>query len=114
MIITAGDKVHIVTRRLFETDLRRHCAGIVQEVSDDQIKARGYVFVFDESQNEFVRRDDERVRIFPISDSGLIVNLLPKETDVDNIRYRIGESGCRTATDGRAMSLNVSEFGAKR
>ena len=34
MVIVAGDKVHIMTRRLFETDLRRHFVGVVEEVSE--------------------------------------------------------------------------------
>jgi hypothetical protein len=28
MIVTAGNKVHVATRRSFEGDLRRHLAGV--------------------------------------------------------------------------------------
>ncbi|HLC03620.1 MAG TPA: hypothetical protein VJK02_11330 [Anaerolineales bacterium] len=48
MVITVGEEVHIITRRLFENDLRRHFAGLVEEVSRSLLRARGHVFVFDE------------------------------------------------------------------
>jgi len=114
MVIAQGDKLHIITRRLFESDLRRHFAGIVEEVSGTLIKIRGYVFVFDESDNQFVRRDEERTRIFSVSDSGLIINIIPAESDLPRLQYEIDARGRRMLTDGKAFALNVTEFGAIR
>jgi hypothetical protein len=31
MGLQVGEKVHIITRRLFENDLRRYLAGVVEE-----------------------------------------------------------------------------------
>jgi hypothetical protein len=112
--INVGEKVHIITRRLFESDLRRHFVGVVEEVTGAMIRARGYVFVFDEAANEFVRRDEQRQRLFSASDSGLIINILPAETELANLRYKIDGQGNRVLADGSTLSLNISEFGAKR
>lgn len=114
MVIQVGEKVHIVTRRLFEGDLRRHFAGIVEEVSEPLIRVSGHVFVFDEGANEFVRRDEERHRLFSTADSGHIINILPETTDMTKLRYEINRQGQRILTDGGSFSLNISEFSARR
>ena len=113
MVIAQGNKLHIITRRLFDTDLRRHFAGVVEEVSGTLIKIKGYVFVFDDSDNQFVRRDEQRTRVFSISDSGLIINVLAEEVDLSQLKYEIDSQGRRMLTDGGAFGLNVTEFGAK-
>ncbi len=114
MVIGIGEKVHVITRRLFESDLRRHFAGIVIEVADSSIRAKGFTFVFDQSTNEFVRREEERVRIFTLTDAGIVINLLPVDAQLSNMKYQIDERGQRVVTDGVTFSLNISEFGSNR
>jgi hypothetical protein len=41
-VIEAGDKLHIITRRNFVDDLRRHFAGSVVAVSGGLIRLQGY------------------------------------------------------------------------
>ena len=112
-VINNGQKVHIITRRLFEGDLRRHFAGVVEEVSEPLIRVVGVVFVFDETKHAFVRRDEKRQRVFSLSDTGLIINLLPESVDIFNLEYRTNVQGQRVLTDGKSISLNFSEFDVK-
>lgn len=49
MIISVAEKVHIVTRRLFEDDLRRHVAGIVEEASETAIRVKCFAWVHEQS-----------------------------------------------------------------
>ncbi len=114
MVIQTKEKIHIISRRLFDGDLRRHFVGVVEVVSEQAIRARGYIFVFDETINEFVRREKGRVRIFSLTDAGLIINLLPDETELDTIQYSMDDQGNRIITDGKSVSFNVSEFSARR
>jgi hypothetical protein len=114
VIVQPGQKIHVITRRLFDGDLRRHFVGQVEEAIESSVRVRGYAFIFDEGVNEFRRRDDERVRIFSLSDPGLIVNILPADAEVEEIRYEIDGHGNRMVTDGITFSLNVSEFSARR
>ena len=114
MVIKVGEKVHVITRRLFETDLRRQFAGQVTEVSESVMRVKGYVFVFDESLNDFVRQDDLRERLFGIGNAGLAINLLPVNADLELIGYTADENGQRVLTDGETFSLDISEFGPRR
>jgi len=51
MIVSANEKVHIITRRLFDEDLRRHFAGVVLEVAEGTIRAIGYAFIYDQAHS---------------------------------------------------------------
>jgi len=113
-MLSKGEKIFIITRRLFENDLRRHFIGEVQEVSGAAIRVRGYTFIFDDTSKEFVRRDNPRTRIFTIIDAGLIIILLPGEVVLEEIKYSINEKNYRIITDEKSFSMNVNEFGVFR
>ena len=112
--LTAGEKVHIITRRLFDTDLRRHFVGVVEEATGGLARVKGYTFVFDDWADDFKRRPDERIRLFSFIDAGLIINILPAETEIGELRYKVNHEGQRIVTDGKGFSLDVSEFTATR
>lgn len=114
MVIQVGEKVHIISRRLFEEDLRRHFAGQVTAVSESMMRLKGYVFVFDESLNDFVRQADLRERLSGIADAGLVINLLPSNADLALVRYATNDKGQRILTDGETFTLDISEFGPRR
>jgi hypothetical protein len=113
-MLSKGEKIFVITRRLFEKDLRRHFVGQVQEVSGAAIRARGYVFVFDESTNEFVRREELRTRIFSLIDGGIVISVLPGEVILEEIRYGLDEKNRRIITDEKSFKMNVSELGVHR
>ena len=113
-MLREGEKVLVITRRLFEKDLRRHFIGEVQEVSDEVVRVRGYAFVFDEPSSDFVRREDLRTRVFSLIDAGYIINVLPAEVIPEEMRYEVDERNRRKITDGKSFAMIVSEFGAYR
>jgi len=109
-----GEKIFVITRRLFEKDLRRHFVGEVQETSETAVRVRGYAFVFDESTNDFIRREELRTRVFSMIDAGIVINLLPGDVDMEQIRYGMDAKNRRVITDGKAFQMNVSEFALNR
>lgn len=111
--VEVGDKLHIMTRRLFEEDLRRHFVGEVMTLSDSLAEIRGYTFIFQPGTNEFRRLPEERARLFSLGESGHVVTKIPRETDVSAIIYRtVGNR--LVVSDGGAFSLPINEFGAAR
>ena len=113
-MLSKGEKIFVITRRLFEGDIRRHFIGEIQEVSGAAIRVRGYVFIFDENNKEFVRQNELRTRIFSIIDAGLIINMLPSEVAIEDIIYILDEKNHYIITDEKSFSLNVNEFGLFR
>ena len=51
-----------------------------------------------------------RTRLFSLSDAGHIINVIPREVDLNSLHYR-GVEGRLAITDGRSFSLEINEFG---
>ena len=113
-MLSKGEKVFVVTRRLFDKDLRRHFVGEIQDVSGAAMRVQGYAFIFDETMNDFIRREDLRTRIFSIIDAGILIAVIPADVSIEEIRYRVDEKNRRILTDGKNYKMNVSEFGITR
>lgn len=114
MILKVGEKLHVITRRLFDNDLRRHFVGEVQAASEAVVRLEGYVFVFDPSNNQYVKRPGRRVRVVGLADSGSIMNVLPAHVDIDALSYQTSPENRTVLTDGKSFSLDINEFSASR
>jgi hypothetical protein len=109
-VVEVGEKLHIITRRNFGDDLRRHFAGTVRAVDGGAMRLEGYTFVFNPTSGEYRRRPEVRTRIFPIADGQLITNVLPADTILTSLQY-IKRDDRLVITDGSKFSLDVNEFG---
>jgi len=113
MVLQKGEKVFIITRRLFQQDLRRHFAGEVIECDGSTARVSGYAFVYDDATNDFIRREEIRTRIFSLVDGGLIINLISADANLEDVRYTTNEKHQRILTDGKTFQMNISEFSAR-
>jgi hypothetical protein len=109
-VLAVGDKLHIMTRRLFADDVHLHFAGEVSAVSGPLFKAQGYAFVFDSATNSYLKHPELRTRLFSVTDAGHIINVIPREVDLDSLRYRVANRRL-AVTDGAGFSLEINEFG---
>lgn len=109
-VLSVGDKLHIMTRRLFADDVHPHFACEISAISGPIFRARGYSFVFDSGTNSYVKHPQVRTRLFSLSNAGHIINVIPQEVDLDSLEYRITE-GRLAVTDGLGFSLEINEFG---
>ena len=111
--VALGDKLHIITRRLFPEDLRRHFAGEVVGVSEGLYKVCGYAFVFNHGTGEYRRRPEVRTRILSFADAGFIVTRLPQEVDFEALEYKHLEERL-VVTDSKGFAMDINEFGPSR
>ncbi len=111
MVVTSGETVHVILRRLFDDDVRRHFAGVVENVTETAMRVTGYAFIFDESKGQFIRRNQIRTRLIPLGDAGLVIHVLPETVELENLGYGRGQSGQRVLTDGLGFEMNTNEFG---
>jgi hypothetical protein len=114
LILSPGDKVHIITRRQFPEDIRRHFVGEVAAVQGALIRVMGYVFVYEPFDEKFAGRPEIRMRVFNCGESGLIVNILPPGTELDRVVYTVSDDNRLVATDGRDFRLDINEFSDRR
>jgi len=109
-ILDRGDRVFIVTRRLFPEDVQRHFVGIVDRAARNAILVHGHAFIRDVARGEFVRRKGQRSRIFPL-DNYIIIFVLPADSDIGQVRYEHRTGKELTVTDGKQFRIDISEFG---
>jgi hypothetical protein len=113
MLVQPGEKLHIVERRRFENDVRRHFVGEVDDVKDLAVRITGYTFIFNGAKNEYVRKPEKRTRIVSLSDDANLVNILPRHADTKSVSYVV-QDRTLMVTDGRTFSLDINEFSASR
>jgi hypothetical protein len=110
-ILSAGEKIHVMHRRRFEKDVRRHFVGEVEGYEHGLARASGYVFVIDDlSKHLFVKRPDRRTKLIPIISGDVIVNVVPKSVNVEKVTYELKDRSL-VVTDGSAWTMDVKEFG---
>ena len=114
MLIETGEKIHVIMRRTFESQVRRHIAGEVVAASGAEVRVTGYVFVYDEKSAQYVRKSPMRTTILDLSSSGYIVNVLPESIDLEAVRYETIDRAELFFTDGKGFRLNINEFGIRR
>ena len=109
-VLAIDDKLHIMTRRLFADDVHPHFVCEISAVAGPLFRAQGYSFVFDSGTNSYVKHPEARTRLFSLSDAGHIINVIPREVDLNSLQYRI-VAGRLAITDSRGFSLEINEFG---
>lgn len=103
--------VHVVERRVFQGDSRRHFIGRIETAADRAIRVRGYLFAYDSGLRAFVRKPEVRTRIIALDDS-VIVNVLWPSLDPDHVRHRHDSDDLPTTGDG-GIDLDFGEFSPK-
>jgi hypothetical protein len=111
MVLQVGEKVHVIVRRRFDADLRRHFVGEVEGATEFVARVSGYAYVFDPSAGEYVRRPGLRARLFSLIDGGNIINIIPEDAKLENVVYKLSKQGRLVVTDDETFSLDVNEFG---
>jgi hypothetical protein len=114
MLLRKGEKIHVVERRRFDTDLRRHFIGEIIEIAESGVRVCGYTFVFDLGKNEYLRKPEFRTRIISLFDSDNIVNVLPENAKIEKAVYTLSKENNLTVTDRETFSLDINEFRARR
>jgi hypothetical protein len=108
MILKKGEKVHLIHRRRFESEARRHFVGVVEDYEGGVARVSGYVFAVDRSKYVFVRRPEKRTRIVSLISGDLLANVIPPEVDLEKIHYKV-ENKVTRVTDGANWHLDLSE-----
>jgi hypothetical protein len=114
MLLRKGEKIHVIERRRFDTDLRRHLIGEIAEVAESGVRVAGYTFVFDPGRNEYLRKPEFRTRIISLFDAANIINVLPENSKIEKAVYTVSKENQLVVTDRETFSLDINEFGTRR
>ena len=112
MTLSRGEKVHIIERRYFEEDLRRHFVGEIVGSSEQSIRVEGYTWVMDTTKGEFVRKREKRLRVLYPGER-TIIHVIPHQVDVAELKYVVEPKRGRIVTDDEQFALDISEYSAQ-
>ena len=110
MLLNKGEKLHVIVRRNFETDLRRRFVGEVQKSTDFTTLLEGYAFVFNPFSNQFLKKPEKQVIIFSLVDSGLIINVIPSNVNLEDLYYQKNAENRHVLTDNKSFISDINEF----
>jgi hypothetical protein len=110
MVLEVGEKIHVIVRRKWEDDVRRHFVGEVTEATENVARAKGYVFVFNPTKYEYIKRPELRDRIVSLTDGGNTINIIPSTVDLDKVSYQMSKNNRLVFAAGE-YSLDINEFG---
>jgi hypothetical protein len=107
--LSPGEKIHVMHRRRFDKDVRRHFVGQVEAYEQGIARTSGYVFVIDDlSKHLFVKRPDRRTKLVPVASGDVIVNVIPEDVDLERVAYEIKDRTLRV-TDGSGWCMDLKE-----
>lgn len=107
-VISEGDRIAVIDRRLFRDDNTRIFVGVVEQESEGAIRARGYVYHLSPYEVAGMeRRGDERVRLLSLA-AGDIVYLLPRGQDISSLQLKRSPKSLML-TDGK-FAMDLSDF----
>src|SRR5580704_3372255 len=107
-IVSNGDRILVIDKRLFKDDNTRLFVGIVEEFANDAIRARGFsyhVSPYEVSGAE--RRGEERVRVITLA-AGDVIFVLPAEQDLTRLQLKRSPKSMQL-TDG-VFAMDLSDF----
>ena len=108
-VLSVGENVILITKRLFADDVRRHFIGTVVACAGSVVRVEGHAWVAS-NIGQYERRDDLRTQIFSLSYGGEVVLLVPPSVDLGALIYHI-TSGHLLITDEADYSVDITEFG---
>ena len=114
MITSKGEKVHIIYRRNFETEVRRHFIGEITESNESIVRLQGKAVIFDTSKNMYIKKTETRITIIDLSESGYIVDIIDKSINIDDLSYSTDQNKRLILTDNKNFKLDINEFGLNR
>jgi len=109
MILTQGEKVHIIHRRQYEKDHHRHFVGVVESYEGGVARVTGNVYTVDPVKFSFMRRAETRTRLVAVASGDVLVNVIPASVNLEKIMYKTERKAVRV-TDGSSWYLDLSEY----
>lgn len=110
MVLSVGDKVLVVHRRLFEGDEARYFVGVVDAYEAGVAAITGRTWVRDQFSARIVAKHDDRTKLIALAAGTFLSYRLPAGTDVATVRVDQDPSTGRvTLTDDRSVLMDLTE-----
>ena len=108
-MLTAGNKVLISHRRLFQNDDPRYFLGEVIEYDAGIVKLGGFSFVWDMTGGRYIKKPQPRVKLVSLSAGTVFAYQLPDETEVGTAEF-VTQVGSTKLVDNSGLEIDMAEW----
>ena len=110
MVLSAGDKVLVVHRRMFQRDETRYFVGVIEAYDAGMAAVTGRTWVRDQFTAHHAAKADQRTKIIAFSSGTFLCYRLPVDTSVSAVRIEQNSSTGRvTLTDDQVVLMDLTE-----
>ena len=108
-IVTRGEALLVVHRRLFSDDEQRFFVGAVEAYDDGVARVRGYTWRRDPRHaGAWRKKDDPRTKLVPLCSAGLLVYPIPVD-DIDQVEFVSNGAEGLVLRAGPSFEMDLSE-----
>ena len=108
MLIDKGDLLLVAHRRLYPGDAERFFLGKVEEYEQGLARVSGYTWIHDAHHGQLTRKEDRRCKVLSISSGTLIVYVLPKGLELEQLEIEHLKSRM-FLSDRRNFIMDISD-----
>lgn len=108
-MLTAGENILIVHRRLFDNDLPRFFLGTVDAYEAGIVKVSGYSWIKEPLSGKIFKNPDFKTKLCSLSSGTLLVYELPSNLPASELSLTHDDRGRMFVTDQKEFQLNITE-----
>ena len=107
MLLSQGEKVHVMHHSYFEKAGGRTLVGTVDDCDSGVARIRGHIYAVDQTKGVPVRQKETVTRFISLVNGEHAVTPLPETVSLDNVVYAQDAKGLRI-TDGTEWTIHLS------
>jgi hypothetical protein len=108
-MMSEGDAVLIVHRRLFSDDQSRFFIGTVQDYEAGIACVKGVTWLRDPANGEYCAKPDTRTKVISASSGTLMIYLLPAGCQTESLELAKRDDRHLVLRDGQGFEMDLSE-----
>ena len=108
MLLSAGEKIFVAHRRLFEKDTVRFFVGRADAFDAGIVRATGHSYVRDNISGAMLEKADERTKLFSVVSGTLLFYVLPEDVELSDLQF-VDNEGRLMLHDGKHFRMNLSD-----
>ena len=108
-ILDKGDKVLVVYRRMYASDMPHYFVGTVEDFAEGLAAVSGYSWEKEQFAGQMNMIEGIRTKIVPIASGTVLAYLLPREVEIERLVFETLGRDKLWLTDRARFRMNIAE-----
>jgi hypothetical protein len=108
-MLKQNNNILLIHNPHFEGDISRFFIAKVMDLQNNLVKAKGQTWIKNPKTGQFLKKEDERTKIFSIGSAQTILYLLPDTVKMELMEIMVTKNGATFITDTSNFNMNISD-----